>query len=194
MHIETKRVLFILAAATLAAGCLGPAPKAPTYWTVGPIEAKVVCADEPKWEAVRLSRLEVRAPYDAQRLAVLRPDGTIAFDPENSFAAAPAALLGGAAFDVLSASGMASSAVAAHSAATGANLLEVTVTRFALDCRMSGSRKALVALTAVLVDGRKGRVLSATRAEASEDAAHGNYTSAFSSAFAKAMADALKDL
>ena len=188
-----NRVAYILPAAALASGCLSPAPKAPENWTIGPIDGGVLRADAPKWQdGVRLSRLEVRAPYDAQRLAVLRPDGSVAMDPANAFAAAPSALLRGAAFDVLAASGLASPSVQPGSAASARRSLEVTVTRLALDCRDAGSRKALVELAATLLDGRK--IEGTARASFAEDAAEGNYTTAFSVAFARAMADALKRL
>ena len=74
-----KFAALIFAAA--AAGCLGPAPKPPANWTID------VDAD------VKASFVTVCAPYGGQRIAVLRQNGSIAFDPCNSFAAAPASIL-----------------------------------------------------------------------------------------------------
>lgn len=185
-----KRLSLALLPLALAAGCLSPAPKAPVNWTVGPLDAGSVRHVEKKWDSVRLSRLEVRAPYDGQRLAVLRKDGSLAFDPFNAFAASPAALLKGAAFDVLSASGIAQVSVEQGSSASAARSLEVTVTQFALDCRADGeSGKAVVSLTATLVEGRG--VAAASRAEASASVSGGDFSKAFSQAFSQAMQEAL---
>ena len=66
-----------LLAVPVLAGCLGSAPKPPVTWTIDvESDAKVAFA-------------AVCAPYGGQRFAVLRSDGSIAFDPRNSFAAAP---------------------------------------------------------------------------------------------------------
>lgn len=186
----------LLALLPFAAGCLSPAPRAPVYWAIGPIDAagaKVARAGEPKPGTARLGRVEVRAPYDGQRLAVLRADGSLAFDPGNSFAASPAALLPGAAADIMAASAFAEQIVAQHSSAFADSTVEVTVTRLALDCREQGSRKALVSLTATLVDAHR-RAVAAAAAEAAEDASAGDYSAAFSAAFTAAMTDALRRL
>ena len=74
-----KFALFAFAAAL--SGCLGPAPKTPAYWTID-----VDSAD-------KVAFVTVCAPYGGQRIAVLRQDGSIAFDPANSFAAAPGAVM-----------------------------------------------------------------------------------------------------
>ncbi|MBR1921156.1 MAG: hypothetical protein IJ829_04015, partial [Kiritimatiellae bacterium] len=75
-----KRIALLLLAPALA-GCLGPAPKPPVNWTIE-IDA-----------AEKVASAVVCAPYGGQRLAVLRPDGSIAFDPMNAFAAPPAAII-----------------------------------------------------------------------------------------------------
>jgi hypothetical protein len=142
--------------AFLLAGCLGSAPKAPAYWTID-VES-----------AEKATSVVVCAPYGGQRLAVLRGNGSIAFDPCNSFAAAPAAILK----DALVARG-----------GSGA----VTVRRIALDCREEGRRDALVELDVALGD----KVASGA---ASVSAADGNYTAAFTRAFARAHAEARKGL
>jgi len=138
------------------AGCLGPAPKPPVNWTIEIAEdAKVVSA-------------VVCAPYGAQRLAVLRPDGSIAFDPRNSFAAAPAAIVKDALVE-----------------RRGAGAL--VVRRLALDCRSAGRRDAVVDL-----EVSAGDVVS--RGSAAEPTADGNYTAAFSRAFSKAYREARNGL
>ena len=146
-------VLFML---PVLAGCLGPAPKTPAYWTID-----VDSAD-------KVAFVTVCAPYGGQRIAVLRQDGSIAFDPANSFAAAPASILK----DSLVARG-----------GKGA----VMVRRLALDCRAEGRRDAVVSLE--IVSGNR-----ASKGNAAEPTADGNYSKAFSSAFTKAYAEALEGL
>ena len=87
-----KRAVTAVLPVLLLAGCMGTAPKAPVNWTIEPKAASVFSAAAAKWGTVRLASVSVRAPYDGQRLAVLRADGSIAFDAFNTFAAAPAAL------------------------------------------------------------------------------------------------------
>lgn len=142
--------------------------------------------------AVRVSRVDVRAPFDGQRLAVLRGDGSIAFDPRNSFAAPPAALLRGATLDAARASRLAAAAIDRLSSASTPYSIEVSVSRFALDCRTPGARKASVALSVSLMDSRN--VIATSEADAEADAAAGDYTSAFSKAFGAAIDKALGDL
>ena len=142
--------------ATALAGCLGSAPKAPVNWTIDvDSEAKT-------------SFVAVCAPYGGQRIAVLRPDGSIAFDPCNSFAASPSAILK----DALVARG-----------GKGA----VVVRRLALDCRTAGQRDALVELEVAIGD-------QTAKGAASVPTSDGNFSAAFSSAFAKAYAQAQKGL
>lgn len=186
------RLTVALLGAVALAGCLSPAPKAPVSWTVSIAGAKGAAVMERKWDVVRVSRVEVRAPYDGRSLAVLRPDGSLAFDSFNAFAATPASILVGAAVDALSASGAAASVIGPHSIASAQMSMEVTVTRLALDCRKDGARDASVALSIALLDGR--RLVSVAEAEGGAATPDGNYSAAFSSAFGKAFAEALKRL
>lgn len=185
-----RRLIAAMAAAL--AGCLSPAPKAPVNWTISVAGEKSVARVDRKWDVVRISRVEVRSPYDGRSLAVLRPDGSLAFDPFNAFASAPSSILGGAAVDALSASGAATSVVGPHSMASVQTSIEVTVTRLALDCRKDGAREASVALSITLLDGR--RLVSVAEAEGGAATPDGNYSAAFSAAFCKAFAEALKRL
>ena len=118
-----------LLAVPVLVGCLGSAPKPPVTWTIDvESDAKVAFA-------------AVCAPYGGQRFAVLRSDGSIAFDPRNSFAAAPGSII----------------------------------------------KDAVVSLE--IVSGNR-----ASKGNAAEPTADGNYSKAFSSAFTKAYAEALEGL
>ncbi len=130
------------------AGCLSPAPKSPVNWTVD-IDTDDKCAFA-----------MVCAPYGGQRIAVLRPNGSIAFDPFNAFAASPSAII--------------KDAVVARGG-TGT----LVVRRLALDCRRPGRRDALVELE--LTDGKQ-----TFKGSAAEPTADGNFTAAFSHAFKQA--------
>lgn len=148
--------VFIALLPPVLAGCLAAAPGRPAYWTLEIGSAR------------RVASATVCAPYSGQRLAVLRPDGSVAFDPCNSFAASPSAIVR----DALVARG-----------AEGV----LSVRRLALDCRKTGRRDALVELE--VTSG--GRVSSGS---ASEPTADGNYTAAFSRAFERACAVAFEGL
>ena len=176
------------------AGCLGAAPKAPRNWVVDLSAPVSAAASEASAEApsVKLLQLEVLAPYGGTRLAVLRGDGSIAFDAFNSFAAQPSALLKGAAFDVVESSGVFSRTVRPGSSASADFSLEITVTRIALDCREKGRLDASVALAMTLVGGRK--VFSTSRGEASVQVEGGDYSYAFSKSFERAALEALRAL
>ncbi|MBR3956519.1 MAG: hypothetical protein IKJ89_01555 [Kiritimatiellae bacterium] len=145
-----------LLAVPVLAGCLGSAPKPPVTWTIDvESDAKVAFA-------------AVCAPYGGQRFAVLRSDGSIAFDPRNSFAAAPGSIIKDA---VVGRKGEGS----------------LFVRKLALDCRAAGRRNAVVSLEVVVGD-RVGK------GEAAEPTADGNYSAAFSHAFSKAYANAIEGL
>ena len=138
------------------AGCLGSAPQPPVNWTIDiESDAKVAFA-------------AVCAPYGGQRIAVLRPDGSIAFDPCNAFAAAPGSIIKDA---VVGRKGEGS----------------LFVRKLALDCRAEGRRDAVVSLEIVSGD-RVGK------GEATELTSDGNYSAAFSRAFSRAYANAIEEL
>ncbi len=148
-----KFALLFLAPAL--AGCLGTAPKPPVNWNIE------VETDD------KVAFATVCAPYGGQRIAVLRPDGSIAFDPFNSFAASPGAIL--------------KDAVVARGG-KGA----LFVRRLALDCRKQGSRNAVVDLE--ITDGTR-----TAKGTASEPTADGNFTAAFSRAFKSAYIKATEE-
>lgn len=176
------------------AGCLSPAPRVPENWTIDctsivPRSQKVPAANSR--DSLRLAQVSVRAPFDGRHLAVLRKDGSIAFDPLNGFAANPAALIRGAAEDCIAASGRFQPILAANSAAQTRYSLEIAVTRLALECRKEKPYEASVALDCVLLDGRK--VLSVSHGEGAIPVTDGNYSNAFSRALASALDSALTD-
>ena len=144
-----NRILTISALAPLLAGCLASAPKAPKYWTID--------ADS----NLKVSEISVAAPYDGQRFAVLRPDGSVVFDGLNAFSARPVQLID-----------------AAVCIDYGAPTLFVR--RIALDCTRKGERRAVVDLWL----GEDP--VTSVQASGESDAADGNYTRAFSEAFTAA--------
>jgi len=176
----------------LIAGCLSSAPKAPTNWTLDLARSSSdVTREECGKESVRIASVDIRAPYAGQRLAVLRPDGSLAFDAFNSFAGSPAMLMRGTAVDAVDASGRFGRVVPSGSAAKTRYSIEIVVTQLALDCREEGKRAAKVAFRLVLLDGRE--VCAIVRGTGSA-AAGDDYSAAFSTAFARAMQDALSKL
>lgn len=186
MNIRMLKVLSLLLLPVLA-GCLGPAPMASENWTIE-------CADVPRnanvrnAETARIAQLNVRAPFDGRRFVAMRPDGSLAFDAFNGFAAPPAALLRGAAEDFFSRSPIYQRVVAANSSANARFALEISVTRLALDCREEGRREASVALSVVVLDGRT--IQAVHHGEAASPTDDGNYSAAFSRAFTDALAAA----
>lgn len=186
MNIRMLKILSLLLIPILA-GCLGPAPIASENWTIE-------CTDVPRSgavrgaETVRLAQVNVRAPFDGRRFVVMRPDGSMAFDAFNGFAAPPAALMRGAAEDFFSRTPIYQLVVAANSSANARYALEISVTRLALNCREEGRRTASVALSVVVLDGRT--IQAVHRGEATCATDDGNYSAAFSRAFTDALAAA----
>ena len=185
-----SKILPFALAPLLVAGCLSSGPRPAVNWTVESLP--VTAAAAPKWGVVRVAQVNVRAPYDGVRFAVLRPDGSIAFDAYNAFAASPAAILRGTACDIMAASGLFTRVLPSSSAAAADVSVEITVERLAVDCRVKGARHAVVSLAVRLLKGRE--VVSSATGEGSLPAAAGGYTAAFSSAFNRALSEALKRL
>lgn len=193
-----KRLLSTLALAVLLGGCLSLSPEQPAAasWTVefvpAPAKAAAAPAESPAHGSVRVSQVIVRAPYDSRDFAVLRADGSLAFDAYNGFAASPAALLKGAVQDAFLAHGAFRSVVPASSQLAADVSAETTVTRLALDCREPGRRVAVVELSVLLLKGRDA--FASAHGEGRADAADGNYSRAFSAAFSQAVSQALAGL
>lgn len=182
------KIMKLAAVLPLLAGCLGSRPNPPTCWLVSAEEAEVrAVADIPPRDSARIGSLTVRPPYDGAKFAVLRPDGSVAFDPANAFAVKPELMLKGAACDVLASRG--DFDFVRSQSATNV-VFDITVTKLALDCRREGMRKASVGV-AVVARTQCGRGQSvstrACAAESSSDAAGGKYSAAFSKAFSTAL-------
>lgn len=173
------------------AGCLTASQPETVCWPVEfvmPDGARA--ADEPVAGVARVSQVIVRAPYGEKEMAVLRADGSLAFDGYNEYAANPAILLKGVVFDALEASGLCRTVVGSASSAVTPTSVEVTFTRLCLDCRNEGSRLATAAVS-VRVLGKDESVRT-EKGAGSADAADGNYGKAFSGAVSEALTEALK--
>ena len=190
-----KRLGFLAIAALPLCGCISSAPQAADNWAIefwrAPRNEDRAAVDAPAG-MVRIAQVFVRAPYDGTRLAVLRADGTIAFDAYNVFAASPAQMLRGAVQDAVEDCGVFSRVISATSSAACALTLEPTVTRIALDCRKEGRRDATVEISLILLKGRE--VVASSRAEGKVSTGEGDYSAAFSRALAKAVASAVPAL
>ena len=167
-------------------------PPAVTNWTVSPKASEFAATVSPAFGEVRLALVSVRAPYDVKSLVVLRPDGSVAFDPYNQFACAPSALIKGAALDILRGSGLFKGVLPAVTTADVPHSLELTVEEFALDCRKAGERAATARVTLALLEGRK--VLMARHGEASCEVGTGGYSAAFGAALTAAITQATVQL
>ena len=185
----TTAIVVVLAASALS-GCLTSA-SAPEIacWNIEYSGEKAGRGVEPRFGVARVSQVVVRAPYSVKGLAVLRANGTVAFDPYNEYAAGPNALLKGAVEDALAASGLFKAVVGASSSAGASVTAEVTVTRLALDCRKEGVRNAVAELELRLLAGRD--IASSAKGYGIADAADGNYGAAFSGAVSDAIKAAL---
>ncbi len=194
MKNATVAGALLLSSLSALTGCLGSAPKAPAYWLFGsaPLPARAPAVAPPSFGMVRVAQLNVLAPYDGMRLAVLRDGGEVAFDACNSFAAAPSALLRGSALETVAASGRFAGAVHATSSAVAPYALETTVTRLALDCRTEGARRATAEVSVTLLKGRE--IVSVARGFGAQPAATGEFGVAFSVAFTSALLEALDRL
>ncbi len=191
--MRVMKRMFSLVVLPLVAGCLTSVPPEVATWTIEftPASAAkpISAAESLSRGSVRILRVSVRAPYDAKTLTVLRPNGSLAFDPYNQFAALPAALLKSAVQDAFLVHGVSCAAVS-FSPLTTDGVAETTVTRLALDCRTPGERRATVELTVRLLKEDRA-VFASARGEGSADAADGNYSRAFSCAFSQAVSAAL---
>jgi ABC-type uncharacterized transport system auxiliary subunit len=186
--VVKSRLVAALAVCVLAGGCISSRPPECFNWTVecAPGEKPKV-ASAVKYASARLLQVNVRSPYDSRQFAVLRPDGSLAFDPYNRFAAAPAAILRGAALDALSGTGLFGGVYDAASSARTEKTIELTVVRLALDCSLAGERCAAVELSLTLLDRRE--VVGCVSGSGRSPAADGDYSRAFSAAFLAAVKD-----
>jgi len=190
--MKKTRIALVVPIAALMAGCLTSSPEERTDWNVECTDAALRVAENPKFGVVRLSLVELRAPYTVREIAVLRSDGSIAFDPCNAYAASPVQLLKGVALESLSRSGLFSAVVGSGSSVDSDVEAEVAVTRLALDCREEGTRRAVATVSVRLV--RSHGIVASVCGTGSADASQPNYSAALSSAVTSAFSDALNKL
>ena len=186
------KLVAALPLACACSGCLTSRASEVRDWTVE-FRSRARVAAKPKFGVARVSQVSVRAPYEVRSLQVMRDDGSIAQDPFNRFAAAPPQLLKGPVVDALGASGVFGEVVGSTSSAAASVVAEVTVSRLALDCRKDGTRRALVELSALVLDRDRG-IATRGRGDGAADAADGDYAKAFSEAFSSAMESAARQL
>ena len=185
------RCLMSFFAIAALSGCFTSGGPEPVKWTVNAVALKTSAASA-RAETVRISHLAVRPPFDSRSLTVLRSDGSIAFDYYNQFALAPSVLLMPVALDMLCASGKFKAVLPSSSSARADFAVEISVDRFALDCRGNGARKAVVAVTVRAVRDRA--LVMTVKGEAEKAADDGRYTAAFSEAFAEALLSAVSGM
>ena len=176
--------LIALALLPILSGCLSASSPKVTQWL---LEYKRThrAVQPAKYEVGRVSQVLVRSPYNEVGIAVLRADGSMAFDPYNEYAANPTAMLKGFVFDAMEASGLFGAVVNPSSSVRSQAISEVMVTRLALDCRKEGERKAVVAVCVRLIPN-DGKTLYA-QGEGTVDANDGNYGAALSDALSAAL-------
>ena len=186
------KALFLSLPILALVGCLIAHPPEAAEWTVESA-AKASESAKPKYGTVRISYVAVRSPYDGRRFVVARPDGSLAFDSFNAFAASPSQLLKGPVLDALAASGRFKAVVGPSSSMVVDGVIEVTVNRLRLDCREKDRRFAEVSVSLTLL-GASREIAGRATGVGVADAADGRYTAAFSSAFDAAIAEALAAL
>ena len=189
---NNARVTVAFLMPTLLAGCLVTSPTESSDWNVECTDAAMHLATKPRFGVARLVLVEMRAPYSAREIAVLRADGSIAFDPCNAYAAAPVQLMKGVAMESLERSGLFSAVVGAASSADADVEVEVSVSRLALDCREDGSRRAVASLSVRIV--RSHGIVAFVKGAGSADASGRDFSAAISSAVTSAFTDALNRL
>ena len=183
--------IFSLLLVPAFAGCLSSRPLQVSHWPVnyvGPTAAE----RSGRLGIGRVSQVVVRAPYNAEGIAVLRANGTVEHDAYNEFAAIPSTLLKGAFLDAMAASGKFKTVVSSSSAVKSDAMVELMVPELALDCREKDSRQAVVKIVLRVLRG--GDIVGLEMGEGRSDAADGNYGAAFSKSISDALALALARL
>ena len=173
------------------AGCLTASAPKVSQWILE-YQGAVRTAQVAKYDVGRVSQVLVRSPYNEVGIAVLKADGSVAFDPYNEYAANPTAMLKGMVSDAMSASGIFGSVVNASSSVKSSAMVEAFFTRLALDCREEGTRRASVAVI-VRVLGSNERA-GIAKGEGVADAADGNFGAALSAAASTALRSAFDQL
>ena len=192
--MTTKPIAMLaMAALTLLTGCLtAVSDPESACWTLEYSDDSARRAEKPKYGVVRLALVEMRAPYSAREIAVLRAGGSVAFDQVNSYAAHPVQLMKGVAFEALDQSGLFKAVVGSSSAVDEDVSAEVVVRRIALDCRVEDKRKAVADVSVRLV--RSGEIVASAQGEGSADASGPDFSASLSAAASAAFTKALKSL
>ena len=190
--MKTARFFTAFLMPAMLSGCLDLSPTECSDWNVECTDAAMHLAVKPRFGVARLVLVEMRAPYSAREIAVLRENGSIAFDPCNAYAAAPVQLLKGVAMESLERSGLFPAVVGASSSVDADVEVEVSVSRLALDCREDGSRRAVAALSVRLV--RSHVIVAYATGSGSADASGRDFSEALSSAVTAAFSEALNRL
>lgn len=183
--------LLSLALVPALAGCLTSSPLPVAHWPVSYIGPSAAGRSE-KYGIGRVSQVVIRAPYNAEGISVLRANGTVEHDAYNEFAALPSTLLKGALLDAMAASGKFKTVVNSSSGTSSSAMVEMMVTKLALDCRQEGERQAVVSIILRIL--QDGAIVGLAKGEGLADAADGNYGAAFSKAFSDALSSAFGTL
>ena len=165
-------------------GCLTASSPRVTQWLLE-YKGTVREPQAAKYDVGRVLQVLVRSPYNEVGIAVLRADGSMAFDPYNEHAANPTAILKGVVFDAMDASGLFGAVVNPSSSVKSQAMAEVLVSRLVLDCRKEGERRAVAAVRVRLI-ADDGKALYA-QGEGAADAKDGNYGAALSDALSTAL-------
>ena len=187
-EMESMKKYAPIPALVLLAGCLTASQPEHADWNIECTDRAAQVAEKPKFGVARLILVELRAPYNVRDIAVLRANGSIAFDPCNGYASAPVQLVKGVAMESLERSGLFKAVVGSGSTADADVDAELAVTRLALDCREEGVRRAVATLSLRLV--RAHRIVDVVTGEGAADASQ---TSDFSAAFSAAVTDAFSE-
>lgn len=184
-----KSIVFFLA--PVLSGCLTASTPKVSQWILE-YEGAARTAQVAKYDVGRVSQVLVRSPYNEVGIAVLKTDGSVAFDPYNEYAANPTAMLKGMVSDAMNASGIFGSVVNASSSVKSSAMVEAFFTRLALDCRKDGLRQASVAVI-VRILGPDERAEIA-KGEGVADAMDGSFGAALSVAASTALRSAFDQL
>ena len=186
-----RACLFILPL-TLLTGCLTASITPVSYWVVKRANVQALSTTQ-KYGAVRVSQVSVRSPYDSRQLVVRRPDGSLAFDAYNQFAALPSQVFKAPVISALSDSGLCKVAVDASSSARVDHIAEVVVTDLAIVSSGDNQLSASVAVLIRMLDAKRD-VVSVSIGSGEVPVRDGLYTDAFSEAFSSAVGKMLAGL
>jgi hypothetical protein len=191
--------VFVLFLLMFLGGCFSlSSPRSARVWYIATEEEKGYRGNSPDeiCSVTRLGNVSVASPFDKTSIAVLRPDGTVAFDAYNVFASQPASLLREPAKRLLSNDGRFGNVIHQTSVASASVLVEMLVVDLSLDCRDVNKRKANVAVELTLIKSEKGvrNVVSRSLGKGFADASQGDYTQAFTTAFTLAVRESLSGL